>query len=80
VITKVHEVTGKITPKDRVKTRLATQQRNKEQTRAGWYDTLLNRNMRGGFKMQGWDKHQGKDRGTPRVRVITGKHTTKDVF
>jgi hypothetical protein len=30
--------------------------------------------------MQGRDKHQGKDRGTPRVRVITGKHTSKDVF
>jgi hypothetical protein len=42
--------------------------------------TLLNWNERGGFKMQGQDKHQGKDRGTPRVRVITVKHTTKDVF
>jgi hypothetical protein len=30
--------------------------------------------------MQVHDKHQGKDRGTPRVRVVTGKHTTKDVF
>jgi hypothetical protein len=26
------------------------------------------------------DKHHGKDQGTPRVRVVTGKHTTKDVF
>jgi hypothetical protein len=26
------------------------------------------------------DKHQGKDRGMTRVTVITGKHTTKDVF
>jgi hypothetical protein len=30
--------------------------------------------------MQVRDKHQGKDRGMTRVRVITGKHTTKDVF
>jgi hypothetical protein len=26
------------------------------------------------------DKHQGKDRGMTRVKVITDKHTTKDVF
>jgi hypothetical protein len=42
--------------------------------------TLLNWNERGGFKMQRWDKHQGKDQAMPRVRVITVKHTTKDVF
>jgi hypothetical protein len=35
VITKVHEVTGKSTPKYRVKTRLATWRRNSERTRAG---------------------------------------------
>jgi hypothetical protein len=42
--------------------------------------TLLNWNERGGFKMQRRDKHQGKDRGTSRVRVIMVKHTTNDVF
>jgi hypothetical protein len=26
------------------------------------------------------DKHQGKDREMTRVKVITGKHTIKDVF
>jgi hypothetical protein len=26
------------------------------------------------------DKHQGKDRGMTRVKVVTDKHTTKDVF
>jgi hypothetical protein len=26
------------------------------------------------------DKHQGKDRGMAWVKVITDKHTTKDVF
>jgi hypothetical protein len=30
--------------------------------------------------MQVHDKHQGKDRGMIRVKVITNKHTTKDVF
>jgi hypothetical protein len=35
MITKVKEVTGKSTPKDRVKTRLAMRQRNRERTRAG---------------------------------------------
>jgi hypothetical protein len=54
VITKVQEVIGKSTPKDRVKTRLATRQRNREQTRAErGKTTLLNWNGRGGFKMQG---------------------------
>jgi hypothetical protein len=42
--------------------------------------TLLNWNERGGFKMQGRYKHQGKDQGTPRVSVTTVKHTTKDIF
>ena len=35
VMTKVNEVTDKGTPRDRVKTRLATQQRNRERTRVG---------------------------------------------
>jgi hypothetical protein len=35
-ITMVREVTGKSTPKDRVKTRLATRQRKRERTRVGW--------------------------------------------
>jgi hypothetical protein len=30
--------------------------------------------------MQVQDMHQGKDRGMTRVKVITDKHTTKDVF
>jgi hypothetical protein len=30
--------------------------------------------------MQVHDKHQGKDRGMTMVKVITVKHTTKDVF
>jgi hypothetical protein len=30
--------------------------------------------------MQGHDKHQGKDRGKTRVKVITEKHTITDVF
>jgi hypothetical protein len=30
--------------------------------------------------MQVQDKHQGKDRGMTRVKVITDKNTTKDVF
>jgi hypothetical protein len=30
--------------------------------------------------MQVQDKHLGKDQGMTRVRVITGKRTTKDVF
>jgi hypothetical protein len=30
--------------------------------------------------MQVQDKHHGKDRGMTRVMVITGNHTTKDVF
>jgi hypothetical protein len=30
------------------------------------------------LKIQIRDKHQGKDRGMTRVRVTTGKHTTKD--
>ena len=30
--------------------------------------------------MQVRDKHQGKDRGMTRVKVITDNHTTKDVF
>jgi hypothetical protein len=29
--------------------------------------------------MQTYDKHQGKDRGMTRVKVIIDKHTTKDV-
>jgi hypothetical protein len=35
-ITKVREVKGKSTPKDRVRTRLATDRGKREQTRAGW--------------------------------------------
>jgi hypothetical protein len=35
-ITKVRGVKGKNTPKDRVRTRLATRQRKREQTRVGW--------------------------------------------
>jgi hypothetical protein len=30
--------------------------------------------------MQVHDKKQGKDQGMARVKVITDKHTTKDVF
>jgi hypothetical protein len=30
--------------------------------------------------MQVQDKHHGKDQGMTRVKVITDKHTTKDVF
>jgi hypothetical protein len=30
--------------------------------------------------MQVQDKHQGKDRGMTRVKVIRDKHTIKDVF
>jgi hypothetical protein len=30
--------------------------------------------------MQVRDKHQGKDRGMTRDKVITDKHTTKDIF
>jgi hypothetical protein len=30
--------------------------------------------------MQIRDKHQGKDQGMTRVKVMTDKHTTKDVF
>jgi hypothetical protein len=30
--------------------------------------------------MQVQDKHRGKDRGMTRVKVITGKHTTRNVF
>jgi hypothetical protein len=30
--------------------------------------------------MQAHDKHQGKDRGMTRVKVIMNKHTIKDVF
>jgi hypothetical protein len=30
--------------------------------------------------MQVHDKHQGKDRGMTRVKMITDKHTRKDVF
>jgi hypothetical protein len=30
--------------------------------------------------MQVREKHQGKDRGVTRVKVITDKHTTSDVF
>jgi hypothetical protein len=30
--------------------------------------------------MQVHDKHQGKDQGMTRVKVIADKHTTKDVF
>jgi hypothetical protein len=41
VITKIHEVTGKSTPKDRVKTRLAMQQRNRERTRVQRGKTTL---------------------------------------
>jgi hypothetical protein len=32
------------------------------------------------LKIEIRDKHQGKNRGMTRVRVITGKHTTKDVL
>jgi hypothetical protein len=42
--------------------------------------TLLNWNGRGGFKMQVQDKHQGKDRGMTRVKVITDKHTKRMYF
>jgi hypothetical protein len=42
--------------------------------------SLLEWNERGGFKVQVHDKHQGKDQGMTRVKVITDKHTTKDVF
>jgi hypothetical protein len=43
VITKVKEVTGESTPKDRVKTRLAMRQRKRERMRAGrGKRTLLN--------------------------------------
>jgi hypothetical protein len=81
VITKVQEVIGKSTPKDRVKTRLATRQRNREQTRAErGKTTLLNWNGRVGFKMQGQDKHEGKDQEMTRVKVMTDNHTTKEVF
>ena len=72
---------GKNTPKDRVRIRLATRQRNRERTRAGrGRTTLLNWNGRGGFKIQGQDKHQGKDQEMTRVKVTTDKHTTKEVF
>jgi hypothetical protein len=30
--------------------------------------------------MKGQDKHPGRNRGMTRVKVITYKHTTKDVF
>jgi hypothetical protein len=40
-MTKVQEVKGKSTPKDRVKTSLATRQRNSERTRAGRGKTTL---------------------------------------
>jgi hypothetical protein len=30
--------------------------------------------------MQIQDKHQGEDQGMTRVKVITNKHTIKDVF
>jgi hypothetical protein len=81
VTTKVEKVTGESTPKDRVKARLAAWPRKREQTRAGRRKTtLLKWNGGGGFKMQVQDKHQSKDRGTTRVKVITDKHTTKDVF
>jgi hypothetical protein len=30
--------------------------------------------------MQVQDKNQGKDRGMTRIKVITDKHTTKDVL
>jgi hypothetical protein len=42
--------------------------------------TLLNLNRRGSFKIWVHDKHQSKDPGMTRVKVITDKHTTKDVF
>jgi hypothetical protein len=76
VITKVHEVIGESTSKDRAKTRLATRQRKKKgRTRAGrGKTTLLNWNGRGSFKMQVQDKHHGKDQGMTRVKVITDKH------
>ena len=76
MITKVHEVIGESTSKDRAKTRLATRQRKKKgRTRAGrGKTTLLNWNGRGSFKMQVQDKHHGKDQGMTRVKVITDKH------
>jgi hypothetical protein len=81
VITKLKEVIGESTPNDRVKTRLATLQRKRERTRAGrGKTTLLNWNGRGSFKIRVHDKHQGTDRGMTSVKVITDKHTMKDVF
>jgi hypothetical protein len=74
-ITKVREVKGKNTPKDRVRTRLATRQRKKGMNKSGIGKTsLLKWNGRGGFKMQVQDKHHGKDQGMTRVKVITDKH------
>ena len=81
MITKVQEVTGKSTPTDRVKTRPATRHRNRERTRARrGKTTLLNSNGRGSFKIWVHDKHQGKDQRMTRIKVITIKHTIKDVF
>ena len=81
MITKVNKVTGESTPKDRVKTRLATRQRKRERTRARRGKTsLLNSNGRGSFKIRVHDKHQGTDRGMTMVKVITDKHTTNNVF
>jgi hypothetical protein len=81
MIKKVKEVTSKSTPKGRVKTRLATRQRNRERTRAEWVRQHYSTETREeAFRMQVQDKHQGKDQGMTRVKVITDKHTTKNVF
>jgi hypothetical protein len=50
-----------------------------EQERDG-YDITLEMKWEGGFKTWVHDKHQGKDQGMTRVKVIIIKHTTKDVF
>jgi hypothetical protein len=74
-ITKVREVKGKSTQKDRVRTRLATRQRKKGMNKSGMGKiSLLKWNGRGDFKMQVQDKHHGKDQGMARVKVITDKH------
>jgi hypothetical protein len=79
-ITKVREVKGKITPKDRVRTRLATWQRKKGTNKSGMGKTsLLKWNGGGGFEMQVHDKHQSKDRGMTRVKVITDKDVGEEV-
>jgi hypothetical protein len=42
--------------------------------------SLLKWNGIGGFKMQVHDKHQSKDWGMTRVKVITYKHSWRGVF